>query len=154
MTTRGQAHYLRLFDSSTTYFRWQSYYINQTVTLDSASWSYYPFTVSGLLADSGSSANDVSIQVPGTQLVIDYFSAAISNNRLCDVFIYDFDSSLSQDAPQSSQVLIGRYVGEVVEITGDFENLSVRLGSSLSPVGAQVPPRIFTTSLVGAPIRL
>ena len=37
MSNRGQSQYLRIYDDSQTYVRWQAYYINQTITLDSAS---------------------------------------------------------------------------------------------------------------------
>lgn len=152
--SRGQAHYLRVFDTSTTYARWQSYYINQTIAWDSATWSYNPFSVNGLLSVSGSSGSDVSITVPATTLAVDLFRTALDNNRLCEVQVYDFDSSLSQEAPQSSQTRIAIFVGEVIGISGSFTELNVSLGPSLAPVGAQVPPRNYTTSLVGAPLRL
>jgi hypothetical protein len=42
----------------------------------------------------------------------------------------------------------------VVGAGGAFESLRLELGSSLAPVGAQVPPRTFTTRLIGAPCKL
>ena len=68
--------------------------------------------------------------------------------------MYEFDTRLSQAAPIASQTLIATYVGEVSKISGNFTQLSVNLSSALSPVGAQVPPRKFTTLLIGAPVRL
>jgi hypothetical protein len=49
MSNRAQAQYLRIYDSGSTYVRWQTYYVNQTVTLDAASWDYMPFSASGIV---------------------------------------------------------------------------------------------------------
>jgi hypothetical protein len=154
MANRGQSQYLRILDDSTTYVRWQNYYVNQTVSLSSASWSYFPFVVNGLAAGSTESEGDLTVDIPATATAVSIFEAALANGRLCEIKMYEFDSRLSQAAPQASQVLIASVLGEIVSVGGSFVSLTVRLGSSLAPVGAQVPPRKYNTILVGAPLRL
>ena len=151
---RAQAQYLRIFDDSSTYVRWQSYYVNQTVTLDSASWEYMPFSASGIVESGASGGKSVSITVPATNSVVEAFNLALSYGRFCELKIYEFDSRLDQTAPQSGQNLIASYTAEVVNVSGTFTRLDIELGSSLSPVGAQVPPRKFTSYLIGAPLRI
>jgi hypothetical protein len=151
---RAQAQYLRIFDDSTTYVRWQGYYVNQTVTLDSASWEYMPFSASGIVESGASGGKSVSITVPATNSVVEAFNLALSYGRFCELKIYEFDSRLDQTAPQSAQNLIAAYTAEVVNVSGTFTRLDIELGSSLSPVGAQVPPRKFTSYLIGAPLRI
>ena len=151
---RAQAQYLRIFDTSTTYMRWQGYYVNQTVTLDSASWEYMPFSASGIVESGASGGKSVSITVPATNSVVEAFNLALSYGRFCELKIYEFDSRLDQTAPQASQNLIAAYTAEVVNVSGTFTRLDIELGSSLSPVGAQVPPRKFTSYLIGAPLRI
>lgn len=150
---RAQAQYLRIFDSSSTYARWQTYYVNQTITLDSASWEYMPFSASGILESGASGGKSVSITVPATNSVVEAFTLALSYGRFCELKIYEFDSRLDQTAPQSGQNLIGAYTSQVVNVKGTFTRLDIELGSSLSPIGAQVPPRTFTSYLIGAPLR-
>lgn len=152
MSNRGQAQYLRIFDEAQTYTRWQSYYINQTITLDSVSWTYNPFNADGMVAGNAGGSN-VTITVPATATAISLFTAALNQNRLCEIKTYEFDTRLSNTAPQAGQSLISSYIGEVIKISGSFVELQVSLGSALSPVGAQVPPRKFTTLLIGAPLR-
>ena len=151
---RGQAQYLRIFDDSTTYVRWQGYYVNQTVTLDAASWEYMPFSASGIVESGASGGKSVSITVPATNSVVEAFNLALSYGRFCELKIYEFDSRLDQAAPQSAQNLIAAYTAEVINVSGTFTRLDIELGSSLSPVGAQVPPRKFTSYLIGAPLRI
>jgi hypothetical protein len=154
INNRGQSQYLRIFDETSTYYRWQSYYVNQTVTWQSASWSYQPFVVNGLVAGSSGSGAGISVTIPATTLAVDVFSQALTANRLCEVRAYEFDSLLIQSMPQSSQALIASFVGEIIGIGGSFTELTIELGSSLAPVGAQAPPRNFTSILIGAPLRL
>lgn len=154
MANRAQSQYLRIFDNAGTYLRWQNFYVNQTVTLSSASWSYFPFTADGMTAGAPGTEADLSLQMPATTTAVDAFSAAISNNRLLELKVYEFDSRLSQTAPQAGQILIASLVAEVVAVSGTLTTLTIKLGSGLAPVGAQVPPRKFTNKLIGAPIRL
>ena len=152
-TNRSQAQYLRIFDNSGTYTRWQNYYVGQAVTWDTASWAYHPFTANGIIGGAGS-GNDVTVDVPATDTAVQLFTTALNSNRLCEILIYEFDSRLSQTGPPSGQSLIAGFTGEVIKIGGSFTAWTITVGSSLAPVGAQVPPRKFTNGLVGFPIKL
>jgi hypothetical protein len=154
MANRGQSQYLRLFSGATTYKRWQNYYVNQTVTWDSQQWAYYPFVTDGFIGGNTGTQIGSNIEVPATTEAVDLFTAALTNNWLCEVRFYEFPTQLSQNQPQSGQLLIGTLVGEVVNVKGTFTLLTIDLGSSLAPVGAQVPPRKYTNTLIGAPLRL
>lgn len=154
MANRGQAQYFRLFDDSGTYYRWQNYYVNQTVTWDTASWNYQPFIVNGLIGGSPGSDVGLTIDAPATALVVGAFETALANAYLCEIELYEFDASLSNSTPQAGQLLIGAFVGESITLKGSFSLLTLGLGSSLSPTGAQAPPRKYTNILVGAPLRM
>lgn len=154
MSNRAQSQYLRIFDATTTYARWQTYYVNQTITLDGASWLYMPFSASGIVESGASGGKSVSITVPATNSVVQAFTLALSYGRFCELKIYEFDSRLDNTVPQAGQDLIASYTAEVVDVSGTFSRLDIELGSSLSPVGAQVPPRKFTSYLIGSPLRI
>tara|TARA_R100000655_G_scaffold1149_1_gene4635 strand:- start:463 stop:927 length:465 start_codon:yes stop_codon:yes gene_type:complete len=154
MSNRGQAQYLRIYTGGTDKQLWQSYYVNSTISLSSKSWSYFPFTADGLMSSSASGANRVSVTCPATTTAISALTEALNNQYLCELKVYEFDSRLSNVAPQSNQSLIVNFLGVITEISGTFETLRVRIGSSISPVGASCPPRKFTTDLIGNPIRL
>jgi hypothetical protein len=113
-----------------------------------------PFAANGLLSSSANGGNSIEISIPATSTVVSTFNSAIANSYLCEVRLYEFDTRLTQAQPQSSQSLIGFFVGEVIGMSGSFTELAVQLGNSLAPVGAQVPPRQYTTFLIGAPLRL
>lgn len=153
MTSRSQAFYLRVFSGATDYQRWQSYYVNQNVTLSSKNWNYHPFTVDAFTGGS-TPGERFTLQVPATNEAVETFTYALGLNWLCEVKMYEFNTLASQTTPSGSQVLIASVFGEVVEVRGGFTSLSVTLGSGLAPVGAQAPPRTYTTALVGTPLRI
>jgi hypothetical protein len=151
---RAQSQFLRIFSGSTTYQRWQSYYVNSSVTWEGASWSYQAFDADGITAGEVQSESSITVRLPATTTVIDAILKALEDGRLVELRMYEFDTLLGNSTPQASQSLIASYLGEVVNVQGSFTALDVELGSSLSPVGAQVPPRKFSTRLCGAPCKL
>lgn len=151
---RGQSQFLRIFSGTTTYQRWQSYYVNTSVTWESASWSYQPFDADGITAGEVQSESSISVRLPATTNVTQVVLQALNEARLAELRLYEFDTILGNSTPQAGQTLIASYLGEVVGVSGSFTSIQMQLGSSLSPVGAQVPPRTFSTRLIGAPCKL
>jgi hypothetical protein len=151
---RGQSQFLRIFSGSTTYQRWQAYYVNTNVTWEGATWSYQPFDTDGITAGEVQSESSISIRLPATTAVTEVVLQALDEARLAELRLYEFDTRFGNDTPQTDQTLIATYLGEVVGVTGSFTELEIELGSSLAPVGAQIPPRKFSTQLIGAPCKL
>jgi hypothetical protein len=151
---RGQSQYLRIFSGDTTYQRWQAYYVNTSVSWESASWSYQPFDADGITAGEVQSESSISVTLPATTNVMEVVLQALDEARLAELRLYEFDTILGNSTPQTGQTLIASYLGEVVGVSGGFTSIQMQLGSSLSPVGAQVPPRTFSTLLIGAPCKL
>jgi len=151
---RGQSQFLRIFSGTTTYQRWQSYYVNTSVTWESAAWSYQPFDADGITAGEVQSESSISVTLPATTNVMEVVLQALNEARLAELRLYEFDTILGNSTPQTGQTLIASYLGEVVGVSGGFTSIQMQLGSSLSPIGAQVPPRKFTTKLIGAPCQL
>lgn len=151
---KAQAQYLRIFSGTTTYQRWQSYYVNTSVSWESATWAYQPFDADGITAGEVQSESSISVRFPATANVIEVVLTALNEARLAELRFYEFDTLLGNSTTQAGQILIASYLGEVVGVRGSLTLIEMELGSSLSPVGAQVPPRTFSTRLIGAPCKL
>ena len=151
---RGQSQYLRIFSGATTYQRWQSYYVNTSVSYGGAVWASQPFDADGITAGEVQSESSISVTLPATTNVMEVVLQALNEARLAELQVYEFDTILGNSTPQAGQTLIASYLGEVVGVSGGFTSIQMQLGSSLSPVGAQVPPRTFSTRLIGAPCKL
>jgi hypothetical protein len=151
---RAQAQYLRIFSGATTYQRWQSYYVNTSVSYGGAAWAYQPFDADGITAGEVQSESSISVRLPATTNAIDVALQALDEARLAELQLYEFDTLLGNATPQAGQTLIASYLGEVVGVSGSFTSIEMELGSSLSPIGAQVPPRKYTSKLTGSPCKL
>lgn len=157
---RAQAQYLRIYDlAGTTYERWQNYYSGKTVTLAGDEWEYEPFMADGLVTGTQGDEAELSVAVAATARVVRAFEAALNNGRLVDIATYGFNPALGNDEPQPvvtfslfgipGQRLLSQFTGQVLGADGGLTNLQITLGSALSPVGAQIPPRKFTTAIMG-----
>jgi len=152
---RAQSQYLRIYDvGGNTHQRWQSYYSGKTVSWSSASWQYVPFIADGFTAGISGDESDISVTAPATTLVMQAFEAAIRQGRLVDLSIYQFDSTLGNSDPQAGQELVAAFTGQVVGGSGGLTSMAIQLGSALSPIGAQIPPRKFTTRIMGKGAKL
>ena len=66
-----------------------------------------------------------------------------------------YDAGVIDDnGPGGDLINLAAFSGYVQEASIQGATIAVQLGSTLSPVGSQVPPRKFTTARVGAPMRL
>ena len=155
MNSRGQAQYLRVYISGGADQKlWQNFYVNTDVTVSSKIYTYFPFEWSGVSESSALSGQTVLLKMPATSLAISCFETAFKQQQLCLVSTYEFDTRLGVNVPQSAQTLIAEFLGYVVSMNGSFTELKVKLGSTLAPIGAQIPSRTATNGLVGVPVQL
>jgi hypothetical protein len=154
MTVSAQSQFLRIFSGSITYHRWQSYYANTTVTWAAQQWAYQPFNADGIVAGGVESEGSLTVGVPVTSITLPAIRDALQYGHLVEIQQYQFDPQLGNTAPQATQQLIANYLGEVIGMKGRLSWLEVELGSTLAPIGIQVPPRTMTSQLIGVPAQL
>lgn len=153
-SNRAQSQYLRLYVSGGSDLHlWQNFYVNQTVTVSSKSYRYFPFTWSGVTESSALSQLTVDLTMPATSLAIGAFQEAFDSKVLCELKAYEFDSRLGVSAPLNSQTLIASFLGYASRMTGSFAEMKVELGASIAPISATIPNLTATNSLVGIPIQ-
>lgn len=151
---RAFAQYLRIYGSTDTYARWQNYYVNITVAWESASWDFVPFAAEGI--ETGDLQNEGSLVVvlPATSALYEQVLFALRQGLTVDIRTYEFDPRSNNASPQTTQTQVARYTAQVVNARRSMSQIELVLGGTLAPVGAQVPPRKFTSRLVGTPCRL
>ena len=148
---RAQSQFLRIYDASgITYQRWQNFYSNAIVTWDSASWVYVAFTASGVASGVTGDEGGITLTLPATGVVELTVRLALEQARLFEIKTYEFDPVVDGvSAPPAGQTLISTFLGEITAASEVNFEYSLQLGSSLSPVGAQFPPRTMTNNLIG-----
>ena len=150
----AQAAFLELSDGYGTIFsRWQSYLIDQIVAWDGHSWTYQQLDWSGIT--SGQAVGDqATIVLPAVPSVLAFTEQALAASWLATLRVIQWDDEVSSTPPASDYVLAASCLGQVIGASATLTQATWRLGSALSPIGAQFPPRTATTSLIGVPCRL
>ena len=133
---------------------WQNFYGNQSVTVSSKTYRYFPFEWSGIGESVAIGEQTVELTLPATSLAISAFEAAFASKHLCQIQTFEFDARFGVLAPQTAQVEIGAFLGYVLQMNGSLTKLSVQLGASIAPIGALIPSRTATNDLVGVPCQL
>lgn len=152
---RAQSQYLRIYDSSgVTYARWQSYYVNTNVTWDTVPWIYIPFEADGITEGSSGEEAAINITAPATSVVTSNFEAGIREGRLAELRLYQFEQPLGDTSPPADQQLVTTFNGQIVGGSSSLTRMTIQLGSALSPIGVQVPPRKLTTAMIGLGCKL
>jgi phage-related protein len=154
MAVTAQSQYLRIYNGETDSQLWQSYYVNETVNWAGKDWDFQPFNVDGIVAGDVSSEGSLTVTIPATSITLPALRTALRFGYLVEVSQYEFDPQLGNNEPQSIQLLIAQYTGEVVSMKGRFTWVEIELGSTLAPIGIQVPPRTMTSQLIGVPVQL
>ena len=150
----AQAAFLELGDGfGATFARWQSYAIDQLVSWDSQSWTYQQLDWAGIT--SGQAVGDqATLTLPAVPSVLALTKQAQAGAWVATLRVIQWDEELSSTPPASGYVLAASCVGQVIGAGGGLTQITWRLGSALSPIGAQFPPRTAITSSIGVPCRL
>ena len=148
---RAQSQFLRIYDSAgVTYQRWQNFYSNAIVSWDSASWVYVGFTASGVASGATGDEGGITLTLAATSVVVQAVDLAMEQARLFEVRTYEFDPVADGvSSPPAGQTLISTFLGEITSASEAGFEFTLQMGSSLSPVGAQFPPRTMTNNLIG-----
>ena len=152
---RDQSESLRIYTAAgTTLQRWQSFYSYRSVVWDNATWEYQQFTADGFTAGASGDETNVLVSAPATPIVTAAFETAIFNGQFVEMLQYEFAAVAGGINPSEGQALIAAFNGQVVGGMCSATNFTLQLGSALSPVGAQFPPRKLTTAIMGQGCRL
>jgi len=150
----GQAAFVSLGDGfGTIYARWQSYWVDAVVSWSSQQWSYQQLDWSGVT--SGQAVGDqAALTLPAVPSVLAMTERALAGPWVATLSVIQFDESAASSGPPATTVLAASCVGEVIGASASLTQITWKLGSALSPVGAQFPPRTAITALIGVPCRL
>lgn len=144
MSTTALAQFLEVKNNGVRVVAYQNYWPGQTVN----GFTHYPFTTQGIVADSSGGQSTFTLQLPATAESVQLLEDGLTNGYIARVQIYQFDPPANNTFPPTRQ-LVAQYDGEIIRGTAGQTQVTLVLGSSLDPVGAQIPPRKYTSNLVG-----
>lgn len=138
-----------------TYRRWQNHWLDKIVTWESQQWEYQQLEWAGLTAGAAATAEQATISLPALPSIEAILAAARVQRWLVTLRVYRFpDAAPGLTGPPATMDLIGSALGEIVGMSATQTQITLRLGSALSPVGAQFPWLLASNDLIGVPCRL
>lgn len=166
----AQAQLIRVADVPVGF---QSYWVNAVGYVDAELYRFLPFETGVITTTNTGDNQTLSVDLPATSEMFSLVEQSVAEQQVWVVSIVNLEALTNQgpgaEIPgetynggpvrqfgqlDDNLTLVARFYGEVIGCNSNMDTLSVQLGSSLSPVGSQVPPRKFSTSRVGAPLRL
>lgn len=148
--------FLRLWDpvGGSTVFAVQDFY-HSTITVSSVNYQFLDFSVSGLATMASADANDVTVSLPALTTAVET-AARGTGQLLASVTVYHFEADTAPDTPPGGQTTLVQFVGMLSSwALPNFDSeLTLTIGSPLSPIVAQFPPRRYSSAIVGTPCRL
>ena len=140
-TTLAIGNYLILNNQ----YRYQNFHINATATYEGASYNFLPFGFSGVSINRSGDNTDASLIFPSNPIARSWGIEALEQRWLAVVYVL----ALNPDTT-SGGTRMHSYTGTVAEGQWNETTLTLTLNTVLDAVGADVPMRRISQSLVGA----
>ena len=148
--TQAQAQRLRVFNQELEIkAAWQSYWVGKKVQ----GHRFLTYDTGVIKTSNTGDSQTLDVSMPATAPLAKFIEEAYENQYIWETEIIQFDSTLEDELPPF-YITVAQYVGQIESATSDGVSFNLTLGSSLNPIGAQVPPRRFTTDRIGTPLRL
>jgi len=138
-------NYLTLVPQNGVTYRFQNFFIGQTVAHEGASFGFLPFGFSGVTVNRTGDNTEASLVFPNNQLSRPWAIEAIKDRWLARVQVMLLDS---QDPSNVTQ--LHQYYGQVAQGDWDETALKLALNTVLDAVGTDAPIRRLTQKLIGA----
>ena len=145
MTTIAVGNYLKLSNKDqTVVYRFQNFHIGQNAEYDGFTWSFLPFGFSGVSVNRNGDNTSASLVFPNNQLSRNWGVQTVTERWLANVLVMNLDPD-----DRTTGTLMHQYFGQVAAGNWDETTLQLDLDRILDAVGADVPGRRLTQSLIG-----
>lgn len=143
--TLSIGNYLTFTANNSVRFRFQNFFINRNATFQGGSYQFLPFGFSGITINRQGDNTDASLVFPNNELSRPFAVQALEERWLATVAVVSLDPNNA-----GTGTALYSYTGQCADGSWDESSLTIRLNTVLDAVGADVPQRRLTQSLVGA----
>lgn len=158
------AHYIRFKYKDNTAVpsrSFQNFFVNESRTLNSVSYMFAPFKVTGNISSKGGDTATASIITVPNAITVGVATEAVLNYYLISIRTVLINADTL--APANGNQLIGTETGSFSEagvisnelwscsnLTQDYEKITISLSSPIDAARKQVPRRVLSQTLVGS----
>lgn len=132
--------FLDLQQQNGSVFRWQNFWINETIN----GYSFVPFGFSGLTTNRQGDNIDATLVFPNNDLSRQWALSSIQGKWLAKVQVVLFNPE-----NKAARNTLFTYVGQITNGAWDDTAINIRLNTLIDAVGGEVPARRLTQKIVG-----
>lgn len=134
-------------EESTTSYRFQNYWINEDAMLssDASIFGFMPFVFNGITISKSGDNQPASLVFPNNEL-----SRGWAESAVVDRWIADVSTVMINPDDKAENVLISRYIGQIVSGRWDSTTLQLQMASVLDAAGSDIPRKRLTKQLIGS----
>jgi hypothetical protein len=143
MATLKIAQYFKLTTSNGTVLRYQNYFVGQSSSYLSESYSFAPFRAEGALATLNGDNQQLQVLFPNVEYALRLVEQG-NGNRLSEL---QLTTAWLNGSDQISTTLSDYYLG--IGASFSETTIELRFRSAIDSVGSQFPGRTLTRDLVG-----
>ncbi len=136
-------NFVTLKAGNATQYRFQNFFINESVTYSGENYTFMPFGFSGVVINDGGGA-DASLLFPNNSLSRGWADTAIRDHWLGHVRVMILDPE-----DKTSFTQLHQYYGQISAGRWDETSLGLTLNTVLDAVGSDIPQRKLSQRLVG-----
>lgn len=156
MTTQQSPLFLRIWEpiSGSTAFAVQNYY-HSTISSGGVDYQFLDFDVDSLASTGNADANDVTVTMPALTTAVETASRG-TGQFMATLTAYWFEADTAPETPPGGQTTLVQFVGLLSSwaLPNFDSDLTLTIGSPLSPIVAQFPARRYSSAIIGTPCRL
>ena len=141
--------FVKFTSGDITLFRFQNFFIGETITNESEPYDFVPFGFSGVTINKTGDGTEASLLLPNSTENIGVLTRSFSQDALAAGWIAYVRVLIVDPDDKASFTTLSNYYGQVAAGSWDNATISLTLNSVLDAVGGDVPQRKINQALVG-----
>ncbi len=149
MAELAVGNFVKFTSGDATLFRFQNFFIGETITNESEPYDFVPFGFSGVTINKTGDGTEASLLLPNSTENVGVLTRSFSQDALAAGWIAYVRVLIVDPDDKTSFTTLSNYYGQVAAGSWDNATISLTLNSVLDAVGGDVPQRKINQGLVG-----
>tara|TARA_R100001594_G_scaffold67255_1_gene101605 strand:+ start:481 stop:963 length:483 start_codon:yes stop_codon:yes gene_type:complete len=149
MAELAVGNFVKFTSGTTTHFRFQNFFIGETITNDSEPYDFVPFGYSGVTINRTGDGTSAEIVLPNSTENVGVLTRQFSQDAIAGRWLAYVRVLIVDPDDKTSFTTLSNYYGQVTKGAWDNSTIRLNLSSVLDCVSTDIPQRKINQALVG-----
>ena len=149
MAELAVGNFVKFSSGGTTHFRFQNFFIGETITNESESFDFVPFGYSGTSQNRTGDGTSCELMLPNSTENVGVLTRQFSQNAIDGRWLAYVRVLIVNPDDKSSFTTLSRFYGQVTAGAWDNSTIRLTLNSVLDAISTDIPQRKINQALVG-----